>query len=81
MTSRENNVSWLNDERWFRENKVMRIISVLQYIISLTSKSVNFRTASNFSSSIRRNDSYKDSNLIWVEEFKNYMLEIEEFYI
>ena len=31
MTSRENKVSWINIERWFRENKVTRIISVLQY--------------------------------------------------
>ena len=31
MTSRENKVSWKNDERWFRENKVTRIMSVLQY--------------------------------------------------
>ena len=29
--SRENKVSWINDERWFRDNKVTRIISVLHY--------------------------------------------------
>ena len=29
--SRKNKVSWINDERWFRENKVTRIKSVLQY--------------------------------------------------
>ena len=32
MTSRENKFSWKNDERWFLENKVTRIISVLQYL-------------------------------------------------
>ena len=35
MTNRENKVSWINLGWWPRENKVTRIISVLQYIFHL----------------------------------------------
>ena len=35
MKNRENSVQWLYQGRWSRENKVTRIISVLQYLPSL----------------------------------------------
>ena len=43
MTNRENKVSWINIGCWPRENKVTRIISVLQYVFIQWKNMVNIR--------------------------------------
>ena len=53
MTNRENKVSWINLGWWPRENKVTRIISVLQYLetkfkFKLSNKQVKIQIAKQF---------------------------------